>query len=99
MGDWEGGDEVCRYHCTRNGRRRRRTTLITAAQEIESAETPAVEDRSPEANSSKTACENPGQTHSTDPVAPNTKKSSWGDFLSGLVLVALCMGGLYLRFC
>merc|ERR1711900_152142 len=39
------------------------------------------------------------RTHSTDPVAPNTKKSSWGDFLSWLVLVALCMGGLYLRFC
>merc|ERR1711964_898444 len=39
------------------------------------------------------------RTHSTDPVAPNTKKSSWRDFLSGLVLVALCMGGLYLRFC
>jgi len=35
------------------------------------------------------------ETHSTDPVAANTKKSSWRDFLSRLVLVALCMGGLY----
>merc|ERR1711964_743736 len=36
------------------------------------------------------------KTRNADPVAANTVRR---DVLSGMVLVALCMGGLYLRFC